>query len=534
MKPFVVDNSVSNSDWIKQGKYGFDFPFVETVEDFEQEFRVPADEPARSRRLEELAKLPWVKVAPEPIRELLLGVEKSLVELLKASFGGDRSAAGRYAAEQRWKGHVKQEGAGSPPSGGAGDFMRLINGTPQTYTVKGVIQIHGFGIEGVDDHYDFLVEADPNRGDNSSGVWQTTVGQFRRMAMSGELDLSPNWVDHVVRSVQGQTDDTRVAVEMSVDSIIVRNQPIVPIRPDQPHTAQDIASMGQAWNSSAQISEDWGLNNTTDKQLTVNTSPRNRGPVKVGTLSRWEKAWVNDYNDLPYCKEIASHAAYLMGQIDAPVERWGRRQGFKAPSDSMLAQDAKDLLASINQGVTGQPVLWRGLEPSRSATKGLVDKAEVGDTLTLGLASTSRDAIAATKYTLAWKGDNKPIIMRIEAGSKGVSLGDRALYRHDQEVITSGKFEVIEVQTVTLPKWQVPSLGVETIQPSERIVTLRQALPKVKALLPPQQYAAIERSVEREAQKRAEYEKETVTVKVVSVRQTETFNPETKEFEANG
>ena len=28
--------------------------------------------------------------------------------LAKASFGGDRSAAGRYAAEQRWKGHVKQ------------------------------------------------------------------------------------------------------------------------------------------------------------------------------------------------------------------------------------------------------------------------------------------------------------------------------------------------------------------------------------------------------------------------------------------
>jgi hypothetical protein len=31
----------------------------------------------------------------------------SLVDLFKASFGGDRSAAGRYAAEQRWKGHVK-------------------------------------------------------------------------------------------------------------------------------------------------------------------------------------------------------------------------------------------------------------------------------------------------------------------------------------------------------------------------------------------------------------------------------------------
>lgn len=34
-------------------------------------------------------------------------------ELIKASFSGDRSAAGRYAAEQRWKGHVK--GQGNPP-----------------------------------------------------------------------------------------------------------------------------------------------------------------------------------------------------------------------------------------------------------------------------------------------------------------------------------------------------------------------------------------------------------------------------------
>ena len=42
--------------------------------------------------------------------ELLRQVD--LGEMLKASFGGDRSAAGRYAAEQRWKGHVKREDKG--------------------------------------------------------------------------------------------------------------------------------------------------------------------------------------------------------------------------------------------------------------------------------------------------------------------------------------------------------------------------------------------------------------------------------------
>ena len=41
------------------------------------------------------------------------GLDESmrLVDLIKASFGGDRSAAGRYAAEQKWKGHVKKQPA---------------------------------------------------------------------------------------------------------------------------------------------------------------------------------------------------------------------------------------------------------------------------------------------------------------------------------------------------------------------------------------------------------------------------------------
>ena len=40
------------------------------------------------------------------------GLLEHLLSVQKASFGGDRSAAGRYAAEQRWKGHVKQDDGG--------------------------------------------------------------------------------------------------------------------------------------------------------------------------------------------------------------------------------------------------------------------------------------------------------------------------------------------------------------------------------------------------------------------------------------
>jgi len=106
-----VDNSIENSDWTKAN--AFDFPFIETVEDFEKAFQIPNQEPKRTERLRSLSRLPWAKVAPEPIKELLFGDEPSdaLVKLLKASFGGDRSAAGRYAANIRWQGQTGAEGS---------------------------------------------------------------------------------------------------------------------------------------------------------------------------------------------------------------------------------------------------------------------------------------------------------------------------------------------------------------------------------------------------------------------------------------
>ena len=53
--------------------------------------------------------------------------ENWLKSFHKASFGGDRSAAGRYAAEQRWKGHVKREDM-PKPSGFIG-VSRAYDGT---------------------------------------------------------------------------------------------------------------------------------------------------------------------------------------------------------------------------------------------------------------------------------------------------------------------------------------------------------------------------------------------------------------------
>jgi len=101
----IVDNDITNSDWVKAN--AFDFPGVKTVEDFERALDVPVSEPARTRRLQALAQLPWARVTPEPIYDLLFPyatANKSLIDLIKASFGGDRSAAGRYAANMRWRG----------------------------------------------------------------------------------------------------------------------------------------------------------------------------------------------------------------------------------------------------------------------------------------------------------------------------------------------------------------------------------------------------------------------------------------------
>jgi PAS domain-containing protein len=57
----------------------------------------------------------------------------SLAAIIKASFGGDRSAAGRYAAEQRWKNHQKKEDDAKGRGGGGSldDEIRRVSGLLQ-------------------------------------------------------------------------------------------------------------------------------------------------------------------------------------------------------------------------------------------------------------------------------------------------------------------------------------------------------------------------------------------------------------------
>jgi len=72
-------------------------------------------------------------------RKKALAQLRVLYSLEKASFGGDRSAAGRYAAEQRWKGHRKADTKTEPRiSGNLRTQLSLIGDAMKSVEAVGV------------------------------------------------------------------------------------------------------------------------------------------------------------------------------------------------------------------------------------------------------------------------------------------------------------------------------------------------------------------------------------------------------------
>jgi hypothetical protein len=99
-REIVVDDGIANSDWVKAN--AFDFPSVKSLADFEKRIRIPSEPLARQTALASYAGMAWMPVAPPEIRLAIISAARKQ-DLEKASFGGDRSAAGRYAANMRWK-----------------------------------------------------------------------------------------------------------------------------------------------------------------------------------------------------------------------------------------------------------------------------------------------------------------------------------------------------------------------------------------------------------------------------------------------
>lgn len=124
MMRFVLDDSVENADWVKTDE--FDMPstsraFVDSV------LGLSPDGLEREDQLRVLGKAPWLSAAPDWLQAEIAEAldDATLVDIIKASFGGDRSAAGRYAAEQRWKNHRKKTDGAKPRTGGGVDITDI-------------------------------------------------------------------------------------------------------------------------------------------------------------------------------------------------------------------------------------------------------------------------------------------------------------------------------------------------------------------------------------------------------------------------
>jgi len=131
--------------------------------------------------------------------------------LVKASFGGDRSAAGRYAAEQRWKGHIRRvtvemkvdlpQPSGfigttkpSPPVGIAVDPEDLPSGYPS--------HMKGFDLNAMlHEDMEALYRQKDQRGLNTRELLQNISSPMSRRA------AKQNLVADLTRGVQKQLDD---------------------------------------------------------------------------------------------------------------------------------------------------------------------------------------------------------------------------------------------------------------------------------------------------------------------------------------
>ena len=224
-KALIIDNNITNSDWTKAN--AFDFPGVKTVQDFELQFGVPASEPARSERLAKLREYPWAQATPQPIYDLLFGDafrKMSLVDLIKASFGGDRSAAGRYAAQQRWKNHQKKdkkpEDDGTPPE------------DPRLVEAKKILEsaFKGDVVSALRDAGTMIPGSGPTTGVfiGSSGIADQHPPTDREMRLADQIEAAGKLVDQVIGSELAKLENSfapnRAAIEDRLNALIYMNE----------------------------------------------------------------------------------------------------------------------------------------------------------------------------------------------------------------------------------------------------------------------------------------------------------------------
>jgi len=196
----------------------------------------------------------------------------------------------------------------------------------------------------------------------------------------------------------------------------------------------------------------------------VPASPRNAGGM---TDKIWEN-WEHGVDGEQYVELYRQYAAEALG-LKVPESdmapggslNYLTQRGFGGSSTQTAKGHALAILKAIANGSPTQPALYRGVtelknDPNSTALVQQLSSLKAGDTLDMPLVSTTRSLGVAAWYAAdRVQSGSSPIIMKIQAGAKGVSIApEKSYYQADHEVITSGKFEVVSVNQVKTPYWK--------------------------------------------------------------------------------
>ena len=120
---------------------------------------------------------------------------KTLMRLKKESFGGDRSAAGRYAANQRWQGQGQAASAGSPLAD-KNQAGSKVNFTSTSLLDKGDRYTHFRGL-GFDGQVMYMIG---NEGENPNDLSFDTALQTPNKGFIGDTIQGSDWSRKVMYS----------------------------------------------------------------------------------------------------------------------------------------------------------------------------------------------------------------------------------------------------------------------------------------------------------------------------------------------
>jgi len=196
------------------------------------------------------------------------------------------------------------------------------------------------------------------------------------------------------------------------------------IYPDELHTSRDAL-----WPQSYKLGGGF-----------INTSPPNPKEMQPGVFKFWATSGTAqgaEKGSNPHCSYIREAADKHLGIAGDPPPSIA----LYKQSDSLYNGIAQNMVNSIAAAAPEQPALWRGVGTKYGNQ---LRAASVGDKVIFSLASTSRDATVAHGY--AGSSDvHGNTIMRIQPGARGLAVNN--YYKHDQEVITGGVFEVLGQST---------------------------------------------------------------------------------------